>query len=339
MQASIPRFYPWQLSAAKQWLQQRQRFAHAWLVHGMAGIGKQQFATAGACSLLCEAPQQGLACGSCTSCHWMALGNHPDYRFIRPNALEEAAEGGKGASREIRIEQVRQLHDWFNMATHRGGYRVAVFYPATAINHVTANALLKLLEEPPEHTVFILVADAPDRLLATILSRCRRLPLAPPSTTQSIAWLAEQGLNQAEQWLAAAGGAPLRALELSQTHDTAYPSWLQSLLQAIQNQQLAQVGDLLEALEKETPPQWFDALQRLFVDLCLLAHGQQARYFPGLSQETATIAQKADPTRLAETMRWLNQQQALANHPLSVRLFIDASLQRVILACRPVQFS
>src|SRR3546814_8542999 len=81
----------------------------------------------------------------------------------------------------MRVEQLRSLHTWFNTATHRGGWRVAILYPARAMNAITANALLKVLEEPPAHTIFLLVADAPDRLLPTLVSRCRRLPLAAPS--------------------------------------------------------------------------------------------------------------------------------------------------------------
>src|SRR5690606_3176326 len=61
---SVPAFLPWQINAARAWLGERDRFAHAWLVHGLAGIGKLEFAAAAAASLLCEAPRQGLACGA-----------------------------------------------------------------------------------------------------------------------------------------------------------------------------------------------------------------------------------------------------------------------------------
>ncbi|TAM89143.1 MAG: DNA polymerase III subunit delta', partial [Candidimonas sp.] len=181
-------FLPWQVDIARNWLGSRDRFAHAWLIHGLGGIGKRRFAIAAAASLLCEQPRRGLACGHCAACHWFAGGNHPDLRRIRPEvvALEEgedaaASDAVAGAtarapSAEIRVEQLRTLSGWFNTATHRGGWRVAILYPAAALNAISANALLKVLEEPPEHTVFLIVADAPDRLLPTLVSRCRRLP-------------------------------------------------------------------------------------------------------------------------------------------------------------------
>src|SRR5690606_42152255 len=110
------------------------------------------------------------------------------------DAAEPAAAGAakRAPSKEIRVDQIRALESWFNTATHRGGWRVALLYPAQALNVISANALLKVLEEPPPHTVFLLVADAPDRLLPTLVSRCRRLPLPAPSSDDALQWLTEQ---------------------------------------------------------------------------------------------------------------------------------------------------
>src|SRR5690606_2420073 len=145
------------------------------------------------------------------ACRWVASGNHPDLRRVRPDAV--AAEEGdtgeesdsqvkKTPSREIRVEQMRALSGWFNIGTHRGGWRVAVIYPAHAMNLITANALLKVLEEPPPRTVFLLTSDAPDLLLPTIVSRCRRLPLPVPELALSTEWLREQGVSEPADWLA-----------------------------------------------------------------------------------------------------------------------------------------
>ena len=235
---SAPQFLPWQLETARNWLGNRERFAHAWLVHGLAGIGKLDFAVAAAASLLCETPQDGLACGHCAACAWFASGNHPDLRRIRPEAIavEEGAEAAEQAGTpspwpaahpsarrpEIRIDQIRALESWFNTATHRGGWRVALLYPAHALNVVSANALLKVLEEPPPHTVFLLVADAPDRLLPTLVSRCRRLP-AGARCRHRAAMAARAGVEPAREWLAAGGNAPLAALRLAQSGEPPVP--------------------------------------------------------------------------------------------------------------------
>jgi DNA polymerase-3 subunit delta' len=351
---SVAQFLPWQAETARAWLGQRERFAHAWLIHGMAGIGKLQFATAAAASLLCESPKQGLACGECGACTWVASGNHPDLRRIRPEAValeegaEAAAEGeeaevpaGTGSaskrapSKEIRVDQIRGLESWFNTATHRGGWRVALLYPAQALNVISANALLKVLEEPPAHTVFLLVADAPDRLLPTLLSRCRRLPLAAPAAEQALAWLqAQEGVADAASWLAAAGGAPLGALRLAQSGDSACPPWLDQLVAPLAKGQSPDVGTLADQLEKMPAVQWIDALQRLYVDLMLAGAGAQPRYFPALAAAVARTAARADAARMAEAARWLTRQRAVAGHPLNPKLFAHVALQRVVLSCQ-----
>lgn len=344
------RFLPWQYDIARNWLGRRERFAHAWLIHGLKGIGKRQFALAAAASLLCESPEQGLACGHCPACHWVAGGNHPDLRQIRPDAVayEEGAEtfqesddsaavAKKTPSAEIRVDQLRVLNSWFNTATHRGGWRVAVLYPAHALNIISANALLKLLEEPPEHTVFLLVADAPDRLLPTLLSRCRRLPLAVPREAESVQWLQEQGLKDANQWLAAGGGAPLLAWQLAQTGGSASPPWLVQLLASMAKGQEPDIGGLADLLEKQAPGIWIDTLQRLSVDLLLAAVDAPVRYFPGLGDNVAATAKRASLPNLAELGKWLNHQRALASHPLNAKLLIHSVLQRTVLSCLPVQ--
>lgn len=337
--AGLATFLPWQEDAARQWLGNQERFAHAWLIHGLAGIGKTRFALAAAASLLCEAPVQGLACGHCQACRWVASGNHPDVRRIRPDAVaaqegdaeesESATAAKKTPSREIRVEQLRALHDWFNTATHRGGWRVAVLYPAQALNTISANALLKVLEEPPEHTVFLLVADAPDRLLPTLVSRCRRLPLPTPDRETSLQWLGEQGVARAAHWLAACGGAPMLALQQAGSEDAPYPAWLADLLQRAAGGQGVGVSALADALEALSPLQWIDTLQRMALDLVLSRQGLAPRYYPAMADDLAAAAGRIDPAILAELGKWLSAQRAVAGHPLNAKLFAHAVAQRV----------
>ncbi|HLR12317.1 MAG TPA: DNA polymerase III subunit delta' [Burkholderiaceae bacterium] len=338
-------FYPWQRETAQAWLSNRERFAHAWLVHGMPGIGKRTFALAAAASMLCQQPREGLACQQCQSCQWVASGNHPDFRRLRPDAvaLEEGAPDSeaigtastrKNPSREIRIDQLRELEDWFGMAPHQGGWRVLVLYPAQALNVVSANALLKTLEEPGPQTLFILVADAPDRLLPTIVSRCRRLPLPVPDIAQSLAWLREQNVSQPQEWLAAASQAPVAAARLAQTEPQPCPAWLTALLQCAQNATSEpDIGPIADELEKLPVSGWLTTLQRATLDMQLHQAGLEMRYYPGL-EPALTLATGAHAGRLSGLSRWLAEQQSLASHPLSERLFVHTILQQTVLAWR-----
>lgn len=336
-------FYPWHKQIASEWLATQNRFSHAWLIHGMAGTGKQQFALAAASSLLCINPVNNLACGKCQACMWVLNGNHPDVKRIRPDsvalaevesglAIEELKIENKSPSQEIRIDQLRQLGDWFNTATHSRGWRVAVLYPAQRLNMVTANALLKILEEPPANTVFLLVADSPDRLLPTIVSRCRKLPLPVPEQTDSIAWLQGQGIEKPEQWLAATSNAPVHAFKLSKVSDQPYPEWLNGFIAIVrQNSRNPDVRELAQQLEKINPLDWIDPLQRLFIDLSLWNQGLQGRYFPSLPNAKA-IGESALLKNISAGFKSLGEQRAVAAHPLNAKLHTHSSLQQAILA-------
>lgn len=353
---AIASFLPWQQDVASEWLKDKDRFAHAWLIHGLAGIGKRNFALAAAASLLCEAPERGLACGKCLACGWVALGNHPDLKRIRPEALaieeginqgdaEDAADGQTDTSaatkrmpsKEIRVEQIRSLETWFNTGTHRAGYRVVLLYPAESLNAISANALLKVLEEPQAQTIFLLVADAPDRLLATLLSRCRRLPLPTPSHDTSTAWLNDQGVQAADEWLAAAGGAPMLARSLAEQQPHAYPEWLSSFLSDLVVKSKLDLGQLADTLAKTPTTIWLGSLQRACVDLVLASHKLPVRYFPALSDIFGKLVVQSSPRALVDLAAWVSDQVRLANHPLNAKLFAHSVLQRVLSACSSAQ--
>ena len=329
-------YYPWQYEVAHDWLQHTERFAHAWLIHGAPGIGKVQFAKAGAAALLCEQPQAGQACGQCTSCHWVRTGNHPDLRWLRPESYQAQEDpdsvNTKTPSKHIRIEQLRALADWFHTATHRGGFRVIVLYPAESLNHVSANALLKILEEPIEKTVFLLVSHNYQSLLPTIISRCRRLHLSVPAAAQSIDWLQSQQVSQPSEWLAAVGGAPVAALKASQQYEAPYPTWLAQLVQYLLQQPKAIIA-LADQLEAEPAAVWLEVLQRLYVDLQLTSLGLSPRYYLGLAKSYATLAPQLSELRLQQQWKWLAAQKKQAEHPLNAKLLIHTALERVVQSC------
>ena len=125
-------------------------------------------------------------------------------------------EGGKAASRQIVIEQIRDLQQTLTTGGHRGGQRVAIVDPAEAMNLFTANALLKLLEEPTTNVLFLLVSSSPKRLLPTIRSRCQTWAFPRPPAEAAARWLAERKVPDAAALLAFSGGMPLAAADLAE---------------------------------------------------------------------------------------------------------------------------
>jgi DNA polymerase-3 subunit delta' len=178
------------------------RMAHAILIHEARGAGGDVLALWTAQLILCSATDP--PCGVCAGCRRAAGVQHPDLTVLAP--IED--------SRQIRIEQVRELIADFSLTSHQGGYKVAILSPADALNRAAANALLKTLEEPTPGTLLILVATTPSRLPATLLSRCQRIPVRAPARGEAVAWL--QSLRGSADWggaLDALGDAVLLAAD------------------------------------------------------------------------------------------------------------------------------
>ncbi len=174
----------------------------ALLVHGPAGIGRRHFALGLAARLLGSGWRPSLD----VPADQLAAVPHPDYWSV---GLEEE-------SRVIKIDQIRELIQALSLTSHGSGWKVGLVWPAEAMNHNAANTLLKTLEEPPAATTVILVADAPARLPATIVSRCERIRLSPPTPATALAWLSSRHPDRAacERALGFSSGAPLMARSL-----------------------------------------------------------------------------------------------------------------------------
>jgi len=180
------------------------RLPHALLIHEAVGGAGEWLGIWAAQLVLCQVPGRP-PCGTCAGCRRVTALQHPDLTLLR--ATED--------SRQIRIEQVRELTAELALTSHAGGYKVALITPADALNRFAANALLKTLEEPPARTLLILIATQPSRLPPTVLSRCQRLRLRAPTRSESLAWLnAVRGPADWDAALAVLGEAPMVAATL-----------------------------------------------------------------------------------------------------------------------------
>lgn len=195
---------------------------HAWMISGPQGIGKATLAYRFAKFLL-QVPQaeQAKAHNSLyiapetQAFRQVAAGAHPGLLVIE-RAVDQRA---KKLKTEIAVDDARKAQDFFGQTAGAGGWRVAIVDPADEFNAASANALLKLIEEPPKQSIFLLVCHQPGRILRTIRSRCLHLPLEPLRTEETLRVLrnlppgaveAEEGLNQAAEL---SRGSPGRALD------------------------------------------------------------------------------------------------------------------------------
>jgi len=161
------------------------RVAHAYLFHGAAHIGKFLTAATFAKMGLCPHPKAGSAsglstlasCGQCRSCLAVDSGSHPDFREVRPDGSQ------------IKIGQIRELQDAIAFKPLIGSRKWFLVDEADAMNPEAANGFLKTLEEPPDHSVLILISARPQTLLPTILSRCQAVRFGPAPLPELTQWL------------------------------------------------------------------------------------------------------------------------------------------------------
>lgn len=219
------------------------RLPHGWLITGPRGIGKATFAFRAAryvlsggtaeepAGLFGDEPSAGLFLDPADPVfRRVASGGHADL-----TTLERTAHPDTGRLRTtIAVEDVRRVGDFMRLTPSEGGWRVVVVDCVDDMNLNAANALLKILEEPPDRALLLLVCHAPGRLLATIRSRCCRLPLKLLGDDQVSALLARQrpDLPETERDAIAklADGSPGRALTLAEEDGLALYRELMKLL-------------------------------------------------------------------------------------------------------------
>ncbi|MBB3763790.1 DNA polymerase III subunit delta' [Sphingomicrobium lutaoense] len=166
---------------------------HAWLLSGPRGVGKASFAKAAATRILAEGAGQKIDLpppavpSDSQTVSMMEAGSHPDFRLL----TREMNDRKTAQKRNISVDQVRSIATFLGITPSLSPWRVILIDSADDLEAGGANALLKMLEEPPENTIFLLVSHAPGRLLPTIRSRCRRLGFQPLGDDVMASLLAE----------------------------------------------------------------------------------------------------------------------------------------------------
>lgn len=244
-----------------------QRLHHAFIVVGQEASLLEEFGRSVAGSYLCLAPAQQHACGSCPSCRLLQAKNHPDFLVASP-----------GDNVSIGVETVRALTQRLALKASLSTNKIAYIEQADTMNPAAQNALLKALEEPPPHTLFILTATRYRKLLLTIRSRCQRLNLGPRTTKDNWRQLLSSGKTElhARVLLHWAHGD----LEVAETLGT--PDRLAAIDECIQMlatpqplaDVLATIGELTS--NKEHSVLLLELVELLFRDGLAKKHGAQA---------------------------------------------------------------
>ena len=324
--AALP-LAPWITRQAHQLLAQR---GHAWLLQGPSGLGQYGLGMALVRAWLCESPADGLACGHCGSCHAIDVRTHADLCVLMPEtdmlelgwplsekAAAEIDDKKRKPSREIRVDAMRDAVEFAQRTSARGRGKAILVYPAERMNGITANALLKTLEEPPGDMKFVLASASAHQLLPTIRSRCLGHAMQWPTHAESLAWLQSLGVpaDAAALFLQIAGGRPEDALAFANSGRdaqawTAFPA--------------AMVRGDMNAVRDWTVQQLVDGQQKLCHDLLAAGTGAPPRFFS--ARDLAGIAVAIGP--LTAWSRELARCMRTMEHPFNPGLMQEALVGR-----------
>ncbi|MCY4148674.1 MAG: hypothetical protein OXF73_04875 [Gammaproteobacteria bacterium] len=235
---AVPEMLSWQQANWESFTASLENLHHGQIVTAPAGHGLREFCLAMAQYVLCSDidPQRNTWCGECQNCRLFSAGTHPDFHVVC-NEVEsvqgrigtigqysyryqdESVREKKSQLRKvIPIDHIRALIENFMQRPHIARRKVGLILPADRLNINAANALLKLLEEPPEDSLLILLSSEPSRLPPTVLSRCVRIHLPAPSHEQARTWLEGQTASEdIDLALELTDGAPFRAREICET--------------------------------------------------------------------------------------------------------------------------
>ena len=248
---------PWHQNDWDSLISNRDRLHHGALIKAAPGTGLREYALQLSQYLLCESPDltTHVFCKTCQNCRLFEAGTHPDFHVVTSEyesvnsrlplltsyseRFQDARERDKKArpGRVISVDQVRKLISRFSTHTHISKTRVALVLPADRMNINAANALLKLLEEPPSESVLILATSEPSRLPKTILSRCVVFNLSTPEYDDSIDWL-KNYIPQAEcdSALNMSSNQPLHARTMYQSGELKEKqNYLTAMVQILEN--------------------------------------------------------------------------------------------------------
>ena len=282
---------------------------HAWLITGAEGIGKATFAYRVARAALARPDERGLFGGGLdvdptTAAHRQVSSlSHPGLVVIR-RAYDQKA---KRFSASISVDEVRRLKAFLALSAEEGGRRVVIVDSADEMNLNAANALLKSLEEPPPRTIFLIVSSSPGRLLATIRSRCRTLPLAPLASRDlkraSLAALVSAGKSEIPEAAFAAletlaTGSVRRLLALQDGGGIALQAKIDKLFASLPAGDARAAHALSDELAPAAQEQKFALFYELFLaSLQRLVKAEATGQ--GAKPDLATAARVIGPARLA----------------------------------------
>lgn len=293
---------------------------HGLLFTGIEGIGKRTAATAVAMACNCTgraAEEHAAVCGECAACRKIATGRHPDVLRVAPSGLQ------------IKIDQIRDLCQSLAMKPYEARVRVAIIAEAHRMNPAAGNALLKMLEEPPDRTVLILTAPQKADVLPTIVSRCQHVRFKPIASRHLAAMLATAyGFSPEDAQLTAtlANGSVTRALAMQRRGWLQRRNWILSEMAELALRPTTALLALAEktSLVKEDIPEWLDLMASWVRDVAVARYCPDRIIHQDLKHPIREASRRSDPGSLARADRAIVQARRRIQANANPRLALES---------------
>lgn len=298
------------------------KVSHAYMLIGDNGSGKYTLANAFSQLLLCEAPHGTVPCGKCACCSYFeSLAAHPNVTVVSP---ENKASIG--------IKDIRDMSDGVYTAPYMGSKKVYIIRNAEKMTQQAQNALLKVIEEPPEHALFFLLSASRYAMLATVISRCRTLSMTPYSehSLKNIIFEKNPELlpEQANTLIGRSQGNPGRLISFLSDDGTFRNAVLSSAEALIENNMETVLDSVQNIDSREDALKFIYILNEIMRDTCMYKIcGKDAKLFN--TDKTDLIHAIANSANLKRIVKFLNeiaQTEKMLNGNVSYLLCLKSML-------------
>ncbi|MFN8788879.1 MAG: hypothetical protein ACK5Z5_02250 [Neisseriaceae bacterium] len=315
--------YPWHKENYKKLLLLHTRLPPAILLYGSLGIGIYNLASNFIAALLCENLKDSTYCGMCSSCIALKHNTHPDL-FVLPEANNDDDES---QFKNITVDMVRSAINFAYLSPHLAKHKIIIIENLNLLNLSSANALLKILEEPPSYVLFILMTSNLGTIIPTIRSRCQKMFITVPNysnnllsgnNSTSIKHYSVYDGDYSKFWLSYYNDMPLHTPQISDDEllllmDTLISPSVDNIFACtnVFNGKKISFSFIIEFFYK-----WL-------TDICIFKNTHRLEIFSDYSEKISTLLTKIDIQRLYFLFDELNFLLKWVNHPLNYKLQIE----------------
>lgn len=302
--------YPWQEDDYKYLVSLESNMPHAVILHGSANLGIGELASNWSKYILCSNKTNNLACGKCNSCILLGDGNHPDFYSVYS---EDETE-----KNQITVDDIRKAVNFLTVGSHLGQKKVVFIEDSSKLNLSSANALLKILEEPPSFALFIILSNNLGNVLPTIKSRAMKYHVTKPDITVATKYLANSKIENIEFWLKFYDSCPLFTTPINESE-------LQQIITTLSIPSIDNIYNATTTFDGKKVPFGFilNFLNKWISDLISHKLGGKLEHFDAYASEIGRILDKLVIEKSFYLLDQINFFLRWEKHPLNYKLQIE----------------